>query len=177
MSTTLATLIATCAPLIHPTTLSALIQVESAANPYAVSVNRPLQIEDAGLDQVTLIPRQPRSAPEALALTRTLLKEGLTTSVGLAQINIEHLPQLHLHLADLFDPCTNLRVAQQILIVCAHAELSTGTATRAAQIHRALSCYNTGNGIDGLTNGYVGQIRRVAARSADASARTLLARR
>jgi type IV secretion system protein VirB1 len=174
MSTTLATLIATCAPFIHPTTLIALIQVESDANPYAVSLNRPTRLEDAGLDLGTLIPRQPRSATEALELTRTLLKAGLTTSVGLAQINIKHLPYLHLHLAALFDPCINLKVAQQILIDCAHADVLTRTTTRWARVRRTLSCYNTGNSRDGMTNGYVQLVLQAAARTATP---TLLARR
>jgi type IV secretion system protein VirB1 len=176
MSTAIATLFATCAPLIHPTTLSALIRVESAANPYAVSLNRPAELEGRGLDQTTLIPRQPRSAPEALALTRTLLKRGLTTSVGLAQINIEHLLYLHLRLADLFDPCINLKVAQRILIDCAAAQPAAAgyRPSTPPQVRRTLSCYNTGNVYAGLTNGYVDRIRRSALRAATP---TLLAHR
>jgi type IV secretion system protein VirB1 len=164
MSTTLATLIATCAPLVHPTTLTALIQVESAANPYAVSLNRPTQLEDAGLDQDALIPHQPTSAREAISVTRTLLQQGLTTSVGLSQINIEHLPRLHLKIADLFDPCTNLRIAQAILIDCAGRNTHGSAGFIAASVRRTLSCYNTGNATAGLTNGYVQRIHRTALR-------------
>ena len=174
MSTTLATLIATCAPLIHPTTLSALIHVESAANPYAVSLNRPARLEDAGYDPATLIPRQPTTAVEAANLTRQLLRQGITTSVGLAQINIEHLPHWRHRLSDLFDPCINLQLAQAILIDCDQTSMSA-TTPNATRIRRTLSCYNTGNTRDGITNGYVSRIHRVAAHSTPATA--LLAKR
>lgn len=173
MSTTLATLIATCAPLIHPTTLSALIHVESAANPYAVSLNRPARLEDAGYDPATLIPRQPTTAVEAASLTRRLLRQGITTSVGLAQINIEHLLHGPHRLSDLFDPCINLQLAQAILIDCEKTSMNAATPT-ATRIRRTLSCYNTGNTRDGISNGYVSRIHRTALRT---SVAPLLARR
>jgi type IV secretion system protein VirB1 len=168
MFQTLTVLIATCAPAVHPTTLRALIAVESAANPYAVSLNRPEQLWDAGLmNPGDVIGRQPTSLAEALQLTRRLLQRGLTTSVGLAQINIEHAPRLHLTLAQLFDPCINLQVAQQILLDCDRAQRSPDIqvfTTAATRLQRTLSCYNAGNYRTGFTNGYVERVLRAATR-------------
>jgi type IV secretion system protein VirB1 len=154
MSTALAAFFASCAPLVHPTTLAALIRVESAGHPYAVSLNHPERLAARGLDPAALIARQPTNSAEALSVTRQLLQQGLTTSVGLAQINIEHLTSWHRPLADLFDPCTNVHLAQRILLDCARAG--------AAGLDETLSCYNTGDSRDGLTNGYVRRLQRAA---------------
>jgi type IV secretion system protein VirB1 len=156
MSTTLATLIATCAPLVHPTTMHALIRVESAANPYAVSINRPNFHAANGNTLPTF--RQPRSALEAQRVVAALHTQGFTTSVGLAQINTEHLPRLGLNLSALLDPCTNLQLAQSILLDCDRTT-SDNTSPR---LHQILSCYNSGNATTGIKSGYTSRIASAA---------------
>jgi type IV secretion system protein VirB1 len=157
MGTTLAALIATCAPLVHPTTMRALITVESAGNPYAVSINRPLSLAARGVD----LPRfdQPRSAAEARQLAATLHGAGFTTSVGLAQINAEHLNAWQLPLATLLDPCSNLALAQRILLDCKN---STDNAPRV--LPALLSCFNSGNATTGVANGYAARVQAAALR-------------
>jgi type IV secretion system protein VirB1 len=162
MLQTLASLIATCAPQVHPSTMRALIGVESSGNPWAVSLNRPQQLEDSGIDAADLISRQPASKVEALGLTRRLLRQGLTTSVGLAQVNIEHAPRLHHTLSELLDPCTNLQIAQRILIDCDRAQLAGGSAR--LRLHRTLSCYNSGSYRPALSGRYVARIISTAHR-------------
>jgi type IV secretion system protein VirB1 len=162
MTISMATLMMTCAPLVHPTTLRALIEVESAGNPYAVSVNHPAALSEIGMD----IPDfdQPHSVREALQLTHRLAREGFSTSVGLAQINIEHLTQLNLHLADLFNPCINLVVAQRVLLDCDRSQgHGTGLGAR-ARLDRTLSCYNAGNFTTGVHNHYAAHVSRAAVR-------------
>jgi type IV secretion system protein VirB1 len=154
MAITLATLIATCAPLVHPTTLNALIRVESAGNPYAVSINRPEGLAASGIQPPTF--RQPRSATEALRLARILHAQGFSTSIGLAQINSEHLPRFGLQLADLLDPCANLKLAEQLLLECAAA------GAGAAGLDAILSCFNSGDPVTGIRNGYASRIRTAA---------------
>ena len=112
MTVSLASLMMMCAPLVHPTTLRALIEVESAGNPYAVSVNYPRSLHDAGTDPPAF--SQPHSRREALELTARLSTQGFSTSVGLAQINVEHLEGWALRLSDLFNPCVNLALAQKL---------------------------------------------------------------
>jgi type IV secretion system protein VirB1 len=162
ITNTLATLMATCAPLVHPTTLGGLIEVESNGNPYAVSINRPLDLTGRGIELPAFAP--PHSKREALELTRSLLARGLGVSVGLAQINVEQLAEAHLRLADLFNPCANLAVAQRVLLDC-EANQPTHIAHGAAlRLRRTLSCYNTGDYDTGFRNHYVFNIRRAATR-------------
>jgi type IV secretion system protein VirB1 len=164
MSTTLAALIAACAPLVHPTTMRALIAVESAGNPFAVSINRPSNWRAAGAELPIF--HQPRTAAAALRLIRHLHAAGFTTSVGLAQINTEHLTSWRLPLAALLDPCTNLNLAQRILIACSR-EAAPKPLRPLAQ---TLSCFNSGNPTTGIANGYAARVYRSALRHTDPSA-------
>jgi type IV secretion system protein VirB1 len=159
MSTALATLIGVCAPLVHPLTMHALIRVESAGNPYAISVNAVRALRQTGL-KVPDIDPQPTGARDALARSRWLLAHGYTVSVGLAQINSIHVSLLQRlgvasSLADLFDPCTNLRAAQHVLLQC-------WTGSGAGNLTRTLSCYNSGSPTIGVANGYVARVTRAA---------------
>ena len=164
MNHPLIALFATCAPLVHPVTLGALVSVESAANPYALSINYPQRLAREGRE-LPVLDAQPTSAREALNRTQGFLGQGYTVSVGLAQINVERFAWLKGQgiartLPDLFDPCRNLRAAQAILLEC--WDQQPGSAGRAStlRLRRALSCYNSGNAVTGLRNGYV---RRVTA--------------
>ncbi len=162
MTITLATLIATCAPLVHPTTLRALIEVESNGNPYAVSINHPQALKDRGIELPAVA--QPHSKREALELTRSLLSRGLRASVGLAQINVDQLAEERLRIADLFNPCANLAVAQRVLLDCAAHQPRHVVLSAALRLRRTLICYNTGNYATGLRNHYVFNITRAAMR-------------
>lgn len=127
-------LIQTCAPMVHPTTMEAVVTVESAGNPYAIGV--------VGGHLV----RQPRNLDEALATVRMLQSGGWNFSVGHAQINQVNFQRYGLTPETAFDPCTNLRVGGQILQSCYSSSLSSAPAQRDSQFHlaRALSCYYSG---------------------------------
>jgi type IV secretion system protein VirB1 len=160
MTITLATLMAACAPLVHPTTLRALIAVESGGNPYAVSINTPQTLRASGIDVPAFI--QPHSAREALALTQSLLARGIGASVGLAQINVEHLVEERLGVKDLFDPCINLAVAQRVLLDCDSKQTPRIELRTSLRLRRTLSCYNSGDYRTGIRNHYVSIVRRAA---------------
>jgi type IV secretion system protein VirB1 len=160
MSVSLATLMMTCAPLVHPTTLRALIQVESAGNPYAVSVNYPRSLHIAGADPPDF--PQPHSRGDALALIARLAAEGFSTSVGLAQINVQHLQGSALHLADLFNPCVNLALAQRVLLDCDAQQSQLGTTAARLRLRRTLVCYNAGEGVSETQSPYASNIARAA---------------
>ena len=171
MTTTLAVLMMTCAPLVHPTTLHALIEVESAANPYAISVNHPQTLLSAGIDLPDF--DQPHSAREALQMAHRLMAQGYILSVGLAQINIEHLPKLNLRLADLFNPCVNLAVAQRLLLDCDSGQSLRGGQSPRMRLRRTLSCYNSGDYMTGLQNQYAATVANAAARHRHRTARPI----
>jgi type IV secretion system protein VirB1 len=167
MTVTLATLIMLCAPQIHPTTMRAIIQVESAGNPFAVSVNYPDALEAAGIE-LPRLGEQPRTAGVAMQVAADLAASGFQTSVGLAQINVAHLRRFGLSISQLFNPCTNLRVAQRLLIECDQSQGSLHRpAGRIVRLQRTLSCYNSGNFITGVDNGYVAAIRQASLNPTD----------
>jgi type IV secretion system protein VirB1 len=139
-----------CAPAIHAQTAAALVQVESAYNPWAIGV--------VG----GVLRRQPRSRGEALATARALQATGWDFSVGLGQINARNFARLGLTLETAFDPCTNLRAMQVILSECfdrAQASVAgTGTGSRQQALRHALSCYYSGNFATGIRHGYVHRV-------------------
>lgn len=160
-------LVMMCAPQIDPTTLLAVIAVESAANPYAVSVNAPRRMRGLGIE-VPPLSSQPRSPEEALALIAMLHARGLQVSVGLAQVNEIHLPSLAREfgideLADLLEPCANLKAAAWVLQGCwTQVGSEPGDFATNGRVHRALSCFNTGHPERGVHNGYVWRVFRSA---------------
>ncbi|GMU68375.1 MAG: hypothetical protein AMXMBFR37_07080 [Steroidobacteraceae bacterium] len=156
-------LVMLCAPHIDPSTLLAIIAVESAANPHAVSINSPERLRGQGIE-VPLLSGQPRNADEALQLIAALHASGLQVSVGLAQVNEIHLPALKSEfgvtaLSDLLEPCTNLKAAAWVLQGCwSQVGSAPGDLTSNGRVHRALSCFNTGHAERGLRNGYVWRV-------------------
>ena len=143
-------LILACAPQVAPSTMAAIVRVESGGKPYAINVN--------GAQRLT---RQPRNAEEATAWADWLVKRGYSVDMGLAQINSGNLARLGLTPTQLFDPCTNLKAGAKIL-----TENYLG-ATRhygggQTALQAALSAYNTGNYRAGLTNGYVAKVTAAA---------------
>jgi len=157
MGPKLAALIATCAPQVHPTTMYALIAVESAGNPYAISINYPTALAGSGVDLPEVA--QPRSVNDALHLIWILQASGLTVSVGLSQINAEHLKRWHVPVTALLDPCTNLRLAQRVLLDC-----QADIPQRGESLAALLSCFNSGNGTTGIANGYAARVYAAAVR-------------
>lgn len=154
----LLSLLLVCAPQVAPATARALVDVESAGNPYAIGV--------VGAQ----LQRQPRDRAEALATARALAAADLDFSVGLAQINVRNFGRLGLTLQTAFDPCTNLGAMQTVLVECfdrAHAAPATRSVdARQHSLRRALSCYYSGNFATGFRHGYVDRVVRAASRSA-----------
>jgi type IV secretion system protein VirB1 len=136
-------MIATCAPLVAPSTAAALIAVESGGNPHAIGV--------VG----GRLERQPRAASEALATAQQLQRDGWNYSVGLAQINQANFGRLGLSPRSALDPCANLRAMQAILGEC--YDRAAGDTPQSA-LRRALSCYYSGNFVTGFRDGYVARV-------------------
>lgn len=136
-------LIAQCAYNTHPDTVKAIIQVESAGNPFAIGVNY------GGSNK-----RKPNNISEASRVARSLLAEGKNIDMGLMQINSANMTRFGLSPETIFDPCTNIRVGTKILSSnYAQAVQIYGPGETA--LRAALSAYNTGSMVKGLRNGYV----------------------
>lgn len=156
-----AELAARCVPGAPLATLRSVVNVESAFHPFAVSINYP---EVAGTQlgigegNVTLA-RQPGNLAEAVRWSRWFLANGQTVSVGLMQLNIEHLAAFKISLEKAFDPCTNLKVGWTIF-GDKYAQASAILGKGQLAMHAALSAYNSGSLVGGFRNGYVEAILR-----------------
>lgn len=99
-----AALLAICAPLVSPVTMSAVVQHESGGSPFAIHDNT---------DSRTYAPS---SIDAAVSTAKRLIASGHSVDLGLAQINSKNLRWLHLTVEQSFDACQNLRASQQVLI-------------------------------------------------------------
>lgn len=141
-----------CAPQVHADTARALVQVESAFNPWAIGV-----VGGA-------LERQPRRRAEALATARNLQAAGWNFSVGLGQINVGNFQRLGLTIETAFDPCTNLAAMQAVLAEC--FDRASFAARSQEALRHALSCYYSGDFYVGLRHGYVRKVVAAATASA-----------
>jgi type IV secretion system protein VirB1 len=149
----LASLVQACAPLVAPRTATAIVQVESARNPFAIGVVR-----------ASLL-RQPRTLAEAVATVRQLRADGRTFSAGLAQINVDNWARLGLDERTAFEPCANLRAMQTVLSEC-YTRAAAREPDRQRALRQSLSCYYSGNFTTGFAHGYVDRVMRMAAMTA-----------
>ena len=136
-----------CAPQVHADTARALVNVESAFNPWAI-----------GIVGGALV-RQPRHRAEALATAKALQAAGWNFSVGLGQINVGNFERLGLTLESAFEPCANLAAMQTVLAEC--FDRASGPASKAVDqlaLRQALSCYYSGNLDTGFRHGYVRKV-------------------
>ena len=135
----LITLIATCAPMVAPTTMKAIVLEESRGHPYA--------IHDGKTHRAIF----PKTRAEAAATARRLIAGGSRIDAGLAQINSANWDWLGLDAESVFDPCISLRAGERVLL---------GAYTKAPfTLDAAISRYNTGHASRGVGNGYVGRVK------------------
>jgi len=129
---TLAAYLSTCAPTIAPTTMAAIVGVESGGSPFALH------------DNTTRRAYAPRDARLALVIARALLARGDSVDIGIAQVNSENFAAYHVDASDMLQPCSNLSVASRILDNAYTRAAATFPAPREALWH-AISAYNTGS--------------------------------
>jgi len=132
-----------CAIGVAPTTMQAIVNVESASNPLAIHVNKWLG-------------EQPRvtNVTDAAAAIRRFVAMGYSVDIGLVQLNSRNLGSLGLTVEAALDPCTNLAAGAHVLAgFYAQAVMRLGEGQPA--LMAALSGYNTGDLAKGFTNGYV----------------------
>ncbi|OZB34944.1 MAG: hypothetical protein B7X44_11230 [Halothiobacillus sp. 15-55-196] len=144
----LAQLYEQCAPNVAPQTLAAIVRVESGGNPWRIGING---------DYV--LPRQPVNQAEAISKANRLINMGYNIDMGLMQVNIKNLNALKLSVEQVFDPCINIKAGARILqnfYLKSAKDIGQGQHA----LRRAISAYNTGNFINGFTNGYVAKVTK-----------------
>lgn len=143
----LAALIRHCAPAVAPSTMMAIVQVESGGDPFAIG------------DNTTRRSYYPRDRASAESLARSLLDAGHLLDVGIAQIDSMNFAGFGVTVHTIFDPCINLSVGARIL---------SGDYTFAAQrygdgqvaLRHAIGMYNTGRLNAGAS--YIARVLAVA---------------
>jgi type IV secretion system protein VirB1 len=128
---TLAALLTHCAPTVSPSTMTAIVQVESGGNPLAIG------------DNTTRRSYYPRNRSSAEALAGQLLEQGHLLDIGIAQIDSMNLAGFGVNVHTIFDPCVNLSVGARILsgdYAVAHQRYGDSQIA----LRHAIGMYNTG---------------------------------
>jgi len=99
----LAALIRHCAPAVAPSTMAAIVEVESGGNPLAIG------------DNTTRRSYYPHDRTSAERLARRLLDAGHLLDLGIAQIDSMNFPGFGVNVHTIFDPCINLSIGAKIL--------------------------------------------------------------
>ena len=137
-----------CAPEIATEAVVPLVVTESGGDALAVNVNKGPRV-------------RAESVAEGAAIVRRYMAAGYTVDVGLAQINSANFARLGVTVEQVFEPCTNLKLASTVL------QQGYGMATRyytgLDAISATYSLYNTGTLTRGIRNGYVGRVWTAAA--------------
>ena len=131
LAVALAAQIEQCAPQVAPSTMTAIVRVESGGDPLAIHDNTARRSYHPG-DRAT-----------AEAMAQVLLAAGHSIDLGIAQINDINLKAQGLSVHTVFDACTNLGAGAQILsrdyVFAAHRYGPGQVALR-----HAIGMYNTG---------------------------------
>lgn len=155
------TLMAACAPQIHPTTLRAVIRTESSGNLYAIGDNGNYRLPK---EQRILRTLHEINIDRAVQTAQALINAGHVVDLSIGQLNSRNLPRLGMTIRDAFDPCKNLSGAATILVEnYLRASAIYGPGQRA--LLAAISAYNTGNFSSGFSNGYVYKVALAAKQS------------
>lgn len=134
----------TCAPAVHPTTMAAIMRVESGFNPYAIGVVN------------GRLARQPANKAEAVATAKALEEAGYNFSLGAAQVNRHNLARYALTYETAFDPCESIRAGAGILKECYDRARVQFKGEQPA-LQAAFSCYYSGNFSTGFRPDFPGQ--------------------
>ncbi|VTU46191.1 Type IV secretion system protein virB1 (plasmid) [Variovorax sp. SRS16] len=157
-SADVAALVARCAPTVAPSTMQAILRVESGFKPHVIGY---LVRSPQGKFNLS---RQPRSKEEAIAWATWMHANGYRFDAGPAQVNSSNFERYGLTPASAFEPCQNIGAGGAILTSeYLRAVRKFGPGQYA--LRAAISSYNSGNYVTGFSNGYVRHVSNAAAQS------------
>ena len=126
--------------------IRAIATQESLGEPTAFYINQ------WSLDQFSDL-----SLSDAILVTTSLVAEGFTVDVGLMGINSRNITKFGTSISAAFDPCTNIKLGEKILVDnISYAQHHGHHGDQAIKV--ALSLYNTGSVSRGFNNGYVDKV-------------------
>lgn len=127
----LAALMVHCAPAVAPSTMIAIVRVESGGDPLAIG------------DNTTARSYHLRDRATAEAFARRLLKAGHLLDLGIAQIDSMNLAGFGVNARTIFDPCINVSISSRILSRDYALSVRRYGSGQVALRH-AIGMYNTG---------------------------------
>ena len=122
---------AECAPMVAPSTMAAIVRVESGGNPLAMWNNSTRSMVIPG------------SRAQAIRYLRHAMAAGQRVDVGLAQVDTGNFAAFGLRPQNAFNACANLRAGGEILHMDWQQALSSGYRGQQALYH-AFEAYNSG---------------------------------
>lgn len=154
-----AAIVARCAPTVAPSTMQAILRVESGFRPHAIGY---LVRSPKGKFNLT---RQPASKQEAVSWASWMYSNGYKFDAGPAQVNSTNFARYGLTPETAFEPCQNIGAGAAILTT-EYLRASRRYGPGQDALRAAISSYNSGNFSTGFANGYVKRVSDAAARSA-----------
>ncbi|MFG1210262.1 lytic transglycosylase domain-containing protein [Xanthobacter flavus] len=142
-----------CAPTVQIETLAAVVSLESGFSPFAIRINSGTPLRDP-----------PGSKSEAIEFAATLIAQGQDIALGLGGISVEDLGRQGLTVADVFDPCLNLKATARLLDGYYRVALGSGAAPAQATAVMLRAYYGRGDASVGELAGYDKQVRSEAQR-------------
>jgi type IV secretion system protein VirB1 len=125
-------LVAQCAPFVAPTTMAAIIKVESGGRALVI------------LDNATGRDYSPSSVPQGVSTIDRLLAEGhRQLDVGIAQVDTKNFVAYSLTPATALNACTNIRVGAKIL-QAAYKQAVVAYGPGQVALYHAFEAYNSG---------------------------------
>ena len=121
-----------CAPQVAPSTLAAIVQVESGGNPLVIWNN-------ATRSRITF-----RSPEQGAAYVRVAMAAGQKVDVGIAQVDTENFAQYGLTPLSAFNACTNLWAGSEIL-AADYRKTTAAYGPGEAALYHAFEAYNSGH--------------------------------
>ncbi|WP_414041224.1 lytic transglycosylase domain-containing protein [Acidithiobacillus sp. M4-SHS-6] len=122
---------AECAPMVAPSTMAAIVRVESGGNPLAMWNNSTRSMVIPG------------SRNQAIRYLRQAMAAGQRVDVGLAQVDTGNFAAIGLTPRTAFNACANLRAGGEILRMDWQQALTSGYRGQPALYH-AFEAYNSG---------------------------------
>ena len=122
-------LISSCAPMVAPDMMHALVEAESGAHPYAIHDGERLH--------------RPETVEDAIALARRLVDGGRPIRAGLTQMSSREWSDYGLTIETVFEPCPNLRAGERALLEGYQAEPEGIRAQRRAVSAMAIAEHPT----------------------------------
>ncbi len=120
-----------CAPMVATQTMAAIVKVESGGDPLAM------------WDNTAKREYRPATVTQAQKILSALMAAGHKVDVGIGQVDTENFAAYGLNLSNVFNACTNLHVAGEILQTnYLGAEMTYGPGQVA--LYHAFEGYNSG---------------------------------